>query len=229
MADPLDPLLEALRAAGEEPDGPVRLATVTGGSSTTINVRFDGEASASSRAYPKTYAPAYVNDRVIMLRTGSTWTAIGRIPNSATPQQRVATRGVLSPAQTVNPGAWTRVTNWSGVEGIGSTGITFVGSGQWRIDYAGWYRFDFGFAFNNGGWGGARFGSIAVNGALQVSEGYSMQGIESHIAGGFLAWEARMAVNYLVDFQVYQDSPATLNLATNSDARTFYTIRRVDD
>lgn len=83
MADPLDPLLEALRAAREEPDGPVRLATVTGGSSTTINVRFDGEANASSRAYPKTYAPAYVNDRVIMLRTGSTWTAIGRVPQSS--------------------------------------------------------------------------------------------------------------------------------------------------
>lgn len=84
MSDPLQPLLEALRAAQADPEGPTRLATVTGGSATTINVRFDGETAASSRSYPKIYAPAAVGDRVIMLRTGSTWTALGRIPQGTT-------------------------------------------------------------------------------------------------------------------------------------------------
>jgi hypothetical protein len=60
-----------------------RLATVTGGTSTTVTVRFDGEANASTRAYVKTYAPAAVGDRVLMEAVGSTWVATARVPQSA--------------------------------------------------------------------------------------------------------------------------------------------------
>lgn len=85
--NPLDPLLEALRAAGAPPDAPTRLATVTNGTSTTLNVRFDGETIASTRAYPKLYAPARIGDRVVMLRAGSTWVAIAKLPTSSSMPQ----------------------------------------------------------------------------------------------------------------------------------------------
>lgn len=81
----LDPLLGALAAAREGDGGElVRLATVTGGTSTTVSVRFDGESVASARAYRKLYAPAFVGDRVVMLRAGTTWVAVARIPSGVT-------------------------------------------------------------------------------------------------------------------------------------------------
>lgn len=75
-------LYAAMRATIPGPEVTTRLATVTGGTATTVSVQFDGEATASARAYPKTYAPAVGGDRVVMVRTGSTWTAVGRIPTS---------------------------------------------------------------------------------------------------------------------------------------------------
>lgn len=84
MSGELTPLITALRAAANAGENDLtRIATVTGGTATTISVKFDGESVASSRAYPKLYAPSFVNDRVVMLRTGSTWTAIGRIPSTS--------------------------------------------------------------------------------------------------------------------------------------------------
>lgn len=84
MTDPLAPLVEALKAAGGPQAATTRLATVTGGTETTISVRFDGETIASPRAYPKVYAPAAVGDRVVMMRAGSSWVAIARVPTSST-------------------------------------------------------------------------------------------------------------------------------------------------
>lgn len=74
-----DVLLNAMRQMGSDEQPVTRLATVTGGTATTVTVQFDGEGSASSRSYLKTYAGAAVGDRAVMLRVGSTWVAVARI------------------------------------------------------------------------------------------------------------------------------------------------------
>lgn len=82
MSDPVEAMIEAFREARTNPSTPTRLATVTGGTQTTVFVRFDGETSPSARAYLKTFAPVGVNDRVLMLRVGTSWVAISRVPTT---------------------------------------------------------------------------------------------------------------------------------------------------
>lgn len=82
--DPASRLYRAILDAQPRPSDSIRLATVTGGTATTVTVRFDGEAAASTKPYRKTYAPAFGGDRVIMLGVGNSWVAIGRIPDSNT-------------------------------------------------------------------------------------------------------------------------------------------------
>lgn len=75
----LTPLVEAIRRAQADPEPVTRLATITGGTASTVTVRFDGETSASARQYQIVYSGAKGGDRAIMLRVGSTWVAIGSI------------------------------------------------------------------------------------------------------------------------------------------------------
>jgi hypothetical protein len=79
MSDPAEIIVKALREAQVPADSPTRLATVTATTPATVTVTFDGDTTPSSRAYVKAYGPSYVGDRAIMLRTGSTWVAIGRL------------------------------------------------------------------------------------------------------------------------------------------------------
>lgn len=82
MSDVSDVLLRAMREARPEELPGTRLATLTGGTADNkyVFVQFDGESVASTRPYPKMYAPVAVGDRVVMLRVGSTWVALSRIP-----------------------------------------------------------------------------------------------------------------------------------------------------
>lgn len=80
-ANPLDALLDGLREAREAGNDPqTRIATVTGGGTDQVFVRFDGETIASTRAYKRvaTYYPVLA-DRVLMIRAGSTWIVGGKI------------------------------------------------------------------------------------------------------------------------------------------------------
>lgn len=75
---PADLIKEIIAASPTAPEWS-RLATVTsvtGG----LFVRFDGEASASTRSYARlnTYTPS-VSHRVLMVRSGNTWVALGSI------------------------------------------------------------------------------------------------------------------------------------------------------
>lgn len=79
MSDVADKLLRAIRDAQPDDETPTRLATVTGGTNSTLLVRFDGEATASTRQYPLMFTPVRVGDRVVMLRVGSTWVVAGRV------------------------------------------------------------------------------------------------------------------------------------------------------
>jgi hypothetical protein len=79
----LDPLLEALRAQKSEAPAWTMLATVTDVASTGVLVQFDGESIASTRRYRYLgpYGPD-VGDRVVMLRSGSTWVVSGPVYQS---------------------------------------------------------------------------------------------------------------------------------------------------
>lgn len=82
MTDPLAPLVEALKAAGEPAAASSRLATVTASDSTGILVRFDGETVASTRRY-KSVGGCRTGDRVLMVRAGSSWVAVGAVGSRA--------------------------------------------------------------------------------------------------------------------------------------------------
>jgi hypothetical protein len=71
-------LLGAMREVQVDQGEPTRLATVTGGS--PLLVQFDGETLPSTRPYTRlsSYAPT-VADRVLMLRSGTTWVCVGKI------------------------------------------------------------------------------------------------------------------------------------------------------
>jgi hypothetical protein len=76
----------ALAKSMQRTDVPVtRLATVQGGNSYSVTVKFDGETATSGKSYRKCYAPANIGDRVVMVRSGSTWVAMARIADSAFP------------------------------------------------------------------------------------------------------------------------------------------------
>lgn len=61
-----------------------RLATVTGApASETVLVRFDGESVASARSYARLTGPLDIGDRVVMLRAGSSWACLARVPTAA--------------------------------------------------------------------------------------------------------------------------------------------------
>lgn len=82
MAGPLDPLVELVQAARGDDRAPTALATVTGttGTATRVLCRFDIESAASSKPYTRlsSYTPT-VGDRVLLIRTGSTWTVLGKV------------------------------------------------------------------------------------------------------------------------------------------------------
>ena len=110
----LDGILEALRDAKrgkEEPGvGGIKLATITGvdANGQTL-VRFDGEASASTRGYPRAgSAQAGVpGDRVIMQRAGSTWVVMDRIASTTGidygPMRLLARQGYNNVGPNQNP------------------------------------------------------------------------------------------------------------------------------
>lgn len=80
MTDPtLNPLVQALSSMREDPTQQTRLATVTQVASSGIYVRFDGETAASERRYQSVGHAAIVGDRVLMLKSGSTWVIVGAI------------------------------------------------------------------------------------------------------------------------------------------------------
>lgn len=81
MIDPLTPIREALAAAADQGQGPVRLATVTGTSGSNVLVQFDGEAAASTKSYRRlvSYGTVTNGHRVVMLRAGSTWVVLGAL------------------------------------------------------------------------------------------------------------------------------------------------------
>ena len=80
MSGPLDSIMEYVHRAQLDPLLTTRLATITAVTATTISVQFDGETTASSRAYLRTYGPTLVGDRALMLRAGSTWVGVARVP-----------------------------------------------------------------------------------------------------------------------------------------------------
>lgn len=229
MAGELDPLLEALRDAGEPSASDVRLATVTDAASGSSGylVRFDGEGSASSRRY-RSLSGVNVNDRVAMIRAGSTWVIVGKIGAGYHPGN--AEWGVLG-SQSIANGAWATVASWTGQGYVGSAsaGIQWIGNGFWQINNPGWYDVKFGFGYGAGSAGGARFGAIALDGSRVVSQGFNA--VINHHAGGFLAWEGRINAGQTVSFQTYQDSGATHTLTGPADVghRTWYAIRRHAD
>ena len=80
MTDVLDPIREALHAAGRNPPRGMRLAVVTsltGG----ISVQFDEEGTPSSRKYKVVGGAGaiHLGDRVLMARAGSTYVVLGGI------------------------------------------------------------------------------------------------------------------------------------------------------
>lgn len=80
--DPLAPLVEALAGTKTRGLGQTRLATVTtvDASAGGVFVRFDGETTASPRAYRRLGSyTATVGHRVLMIRVGSTWVVVGNI------------------------------------------------------------------------------------------------------------------------------------------------------
>lgn len=80
-----DMLLGALRDSQRPPQTQTRLATVVGYDATTVAVRFDGESAMSPRSYPLTFGPVRSGDRIVMLRAGSSWVAVGRVSTAAKP------------------------------------------------------------------------------------------------------------------------------------------------
>lgn len=80
--DPLAPLLDALaEAANRGADvRPTRLGRVAAVGAATVSVQLDGELAPSGRTYPRLagYAPT-VGDRVLLLRVGSTYVAVGAV------------------------------------------------------------------------------------------------------------------------------------------------------
>lgn len=80
MSDVTDLLLQAMKDSAPEDAPATRLATVTGGGADQVSVRFDGESIAGARAYKRLadYYPV-VNDRVLMVRSGSTWVVAGKV------------------------------------------------------------------------------------------------------------------------------------------------------
>lgn len=75
----VDIIAFAIREAQEDQPSPTALGTVTG-TTGGVQVQFDGESTASSKAYKRlsSYTPA-VNDRVLLLRSGQTWVVLGAI------------------------------------------------------------------------------------------------------------------------------------------------------
>jgi hypothetical protein len=98
----LDPLVEALRAAGAPPDSPTRMATVTASDSTGVLVKFDGEADPSTRRY-RTVGACRTGDRVLMLRAGMAWVAVGAIGKRAEAVLSSYAEGSIGPAINPNP------------------------------------------------------------------------------------------------------------------------------
>lgn len=86
----LTPLIEAIRRSQPEQEPVTRLATVTGGGTDQVFVRFDGESATSGRPYKRhaLYYPV-VNDRVLLLRAGSSWVVVGKIGQSVDQQPGV--------------------------------------------------------------------------------------------------------------------------------------------
>lgn len=81
--DPLGPLVEALGVAAERNINVTttrlgKVAAITSASS--VAVLFDGETTASGKTYQRltSYQPA-IGDRVLLLRVGSTFVALGAI------------------------------------------------------------------------------------------------------------------------------------------------------
>lgn len=96
--DNLAPLLQALSEAAERYSDtrPTRLATVmtanaaTTTSGVTVAVRFDGETATAGKAYLclATYTPT-AGDRVILLRVGASYVAIGSVSRPTPPAEPV--------------------------------------------------------------------------------------------------------------------------------------------
>lgn len=92
MSEVSDVLLTALRAAQTEPDASVRLATIASASASGATVTFDGETAVSGRVYFRmASARVQVGDRVVMIRTGSTWVVGGIVQGRADIQRGVGT------------------------------------------------------------------------------------------------------------------------------------------
>ena len=84
----LEPLREMVKAElrrfvakPEVPNPWIRHGTIPAGYTTGMpTVQFDGDTAASGRRYPyvSSYTPT-ANDRVVLVRSGSTWLVLGKI------------------------------------------------------------------------------------------------------------------------------------------------------
>lgn len=139
--NPLDPLLQALREAGAPPATTTRLATVAYIGPDGATITFDGESSASARSY-KALQTVAAGDRVVMLRSGSTWVVAGRV-------QRGDLAGALfhlSPVQSIpNAVGFVDLTNWVTVY---SSGVT-MSSGKATVAAEGYYHLALTVMFRN--------------------------------------------------------------------------------
>jgi hypothetical protein len=135
--DPLGPLLAALEHARATPQqAPSRLGIVQGvDDAGAVLVTFDGEQAVSGRSYPRlaSYAPV-AGDRVLMLRAGASWVAVGSLAGVAavTPSSSSSSSSSSAGAPLQLPGAaWTlELTDDCGVVDPDAFGGTTVPSGS---------------------------------------------------------------------------------------------------
>ena len=75
-----DNAVDEVKAAKQEPDSIIKLATVTSVSSGRAYVRFFGESAAATKKYPQlsSYSPK-VGDKVALLKQGNTYIILGKI------------------------------------------------------------------------------------------------------------------------------------------------------
>jgi hypothetical protein len=227
VSDPLSPLVTALRGAVPPRQDDTRLATVTGLSAAGVLVQFDGEASASTRAYMVAGDTVRVGHRVLMLRAGSTWV----VSQVVSPLGRsIGQRGLLNAAQAIATGAWTTLVNWTVNDYMGHPGAGISGpvSGVWTLDSngAGLWHMEFSAMFANTV-GPLRAGRVLINGGAQVAH-YAHNASTAWEAGPHVSWDAWCAAGSTIAFQVYQDSGAGLNVNSNTggEYRTWFTLRR---